>query len=57
MAQDARQTGASGHWHAANRINTLFIDHLQNMGKGHFIVRRLESAHGAGEVKRIDQKL
>ena len=34
-------------------INTLFIDHFQDMGKGHFIVRRLERAHGAEEVKRI----
>jgi hypothetical protein len=38
-------------------INTLFIDHFQDMGKGHFIVRRLERAHGAGEVKRIYQGL
>lgn len=34
-------------------INTLFIQHFQDMGKGHFIVRRLERAHGAEEVKRI----
>lgn len=34
-------------------INTLFIHHFQDMGKGHFIVRRLERAHGAEEVKRI----
>lgn len=34
-------------------INTLFIDHFQDMGKGHFVVRRLERAHGAEEVKRI----
>ena len=34
-------------------INTLFIDHFQDMGKGHFIVRRLERAHGPEEVKRI----
>lgn len=33
-------------------INTLFIDHFQDMGKGHFIVRRLERAHGPDEVKR-----
>lgn len=38
-------------------INTLFIDHFQNMGKGHFIVRRLERAHGPEEVKRIYQEL
>jgi hypothetical protein len=34
-------------------INTLFIDHFQDMGKGHFIVRRLERFHGAEEIKRI----
>jgi hypothetical protein len=34
-------------------INTLFIDHFQDMGKGHFIVRRLERAHGPAEVRRI----
>lgn len=34
-------------------INTLFIDHFQDMGRGHFIVRRLERTHGAEEVKRI----
>lgn len=38
-------------------INTLFIAHFQDMGKGHFIVRRLERAHGAEEVKRIYQEL
>lgn len=38
-------------------INTLFIDHFQDMGKGHFIVRRLERAHGAEEVKRAYQAL
>jgi hypothetical protein len=38
-------------------INTLFLDHFQDMGKGHFIVRRLERAHGAEEVKRIYQGL
>ncbi len=34
-------------------INTLFIDHFQDMARGHFIVRRLERAHGADEVKRL----
>ena len=38
-------------------INTLFIDHFQDMGKGHFIVRRLERAHGPRVVKRIYQEL
>lgn len=34
-------------------INTLFIDHFQDMGKGHFIVRRLERLHGPEEVRRL----
>jgi hypothetical protein len=34
-------------------INTLFIDHFQDMARGHFVVRRLERAHGAAEVERI----
>jgi hypothetical protein len=38
-------------------INTLFIDHFQDMGRGHFIVRRLERAHGPDEVKRTYQEL
>jgi len=38
-------------------INTLFIDHFQDMGKGHFTVRRLERAHGRDAVKRIYETL
>jgi hypothetical protein len=38
-------------------INTLFIDHFQNMGKGHFIVRRLERLHDPEEVRRIYEEL
>lgn len=34
-------------------INTLFIDHFQDMARGHFIVRRLERLHGSDEVKRL----
>jgi hypothetical protein len=34
-------------------INTLFIDHFQNMGRGHFIVRRLERLHGQEEIRRL----
>jgi EcsC protein family len=33
-------------------VNTLFIDHFQDIARGHFIVRRLERAHGVDEVKR-----
>jgi len=34
-------------------INTLFINHFQDMGRGHFIVRRLERQHGQEEVRRL----
>ena len=33
-------------------LNTIFIHHFQRMARGHFIVRRLERAHGIDEVKR-----
>ena len=32
-------------------INTIFIDHFQNMARGHFIVRGLEQKYGADYVK------
>lgn len=38
-------------------INTLFIDHFQDMAKGHFIVRRLERHHGQEEIRRVYQEL
>lgn len=34
-------------------INTLFIDHFQEMGRGHFIIRRLERVHGQEEVRKL----
>jgi hypothetical protein len=33
-------------------INTMFIDHFQDMAKGHFIVRRLERQYGQELVKQ-----
>ena len=33
-------------------INVLFMDHFQDVAKGHFIVRRLERKHGTDEVKQ-----
>jgi hypothetical protein len=33
-------------------INTLFIDHFQDMARGHFIVRRLEKVYGMEVVQR-----
>lgn len=32
-------------------INNLFIDHFQNMARGHFTIRRLERKYGAEEVE------
>jgi EcsC protein family len=32
-------------------INSIFIDHFQDMARGHFIVRRLEKKHGAEVVQ------
>lgn len=34
-------------------INTLFIDHFQDMAHGHFIVRRLERKYGEEVVKEL----
>ena len=39
MAQSLPIVGAAG----GAMINTLFIDHFQDVGRGHFIVRRLDS--------------
>jgi len=38
-------------------LNSLFIDHFQDMGRGHFIVRRLERIHGQDEVRRLYDEL
>lgn len=38
-------------------INTLFIDHFQDMGRGHFIIRRLERLHGQEEVRRFYENM
>ncbi len=32
-------------------INTVFMDHFQNMARGHFTVRRLERGYGAAEIE------
>jgi glycerate kinase len=32
-------------------INVVFMDHFQNMARGHFIVRRLERKYGEGNVR------
>ncbi|RFF26972.1 MULTISPECIES: EcsC family protein [unclassified Wenzhouxiangella] len=38
-------------------INTIFIDHFQDMARGHFIVRRLERSHGTEKVRRMYAEL
>ncbi len=38
-------------------INVLFIDHFQDMARGHFIVKRLELRHGTGKVREAYQSL
>lgn len=38
-------------------INTIFIDHFQEMAKGHFIVRRLEKIYGEDLVKSTYEEL
>lgn len=32
-------------------INVMFMDHFQDLARGHFIVRRLEAKHGADAVR------
>lgn len=34
-------------------INTLFMNHFQDMGRGHFIVRRLERQYGEENIRRL----
>jgi hypothetical protein len=38
-------------------INTLFIDHFQDMARGHFIIRRLERGYGAEAVRMAYRNL
>ncbi|SFG47254.1 EcsC family protein [Neptunomonas qingdaonensis] len=38
-------------------INTVFMDHFQDMAKGHFVVRRLERKHGKDLVQKVYQEL
>jgi len=34
-------------------INSIFMDHFQNMARGHFIMRGLENKYGPEEVSRL----
>jgi hypothetical protein len=47
VAQGVPVVGALG----GVTINVLFIDHFQDMARGHFIVRRLERTYGEGQVE------
>ena len=38
-------------------INSLFIDHFQDVARGHFIIRRLEKHYGENEVRKQYQQL
>ena len=38
-------------------INTLFIDHFQDMARGHFIVRRLERKYGSEMIEDVYRKI
>jgi hypothetical protein len=34
-------------------INVLFMNHFQDMARGHFIIRRFEQQYGIGEVQKV----
>lgn len=34
-------------------INTIFIDHFQDMARGHFLIRKLERKHGKKVIERL----
>jgi hypothetical protein len=38
-------------------VNTLFINHFQDMARGHFTVRRLERQYGAGTIQQAYRSL
>ena len=47
-AQAVPAIGAAG----GALINTLFIDHFQDMARGHFTIRRLERTYGKDVIRR-----
>ena len=53
VAQGVPVVGALG----GVTINVLFIDHFQDMARGHFIVRRLERTYGEDEVRKTYDEL
>ncbi|MFA5596537.1 MAG: EcsC family protein, partial [Pusillimonas sp.] len=52
-AQAIPAIGAAG----GAAINTLFINHFQDMARGHFTVRRLERQYGADVVREAYEAL
>lgn len=38
-------------------INTIFMDHFQDMARGHFLVRKLERKHGKETIKQLYAEL
>jgi hypothetical protein len=38
-------------------INTMFIDHFQDMARGHFIVRKLERKYKTEKIQEMYQSL
>ena len=52
-AQAIPAIGAAG----GAAINTLFMDHFQEMAQGHFTVRKLERQYGAQVVRRVYEAL
>ncbi len=38
-------------------LNTVFMDHFQDMAKGHFIVRKLERVYGKDEIEKLYKQL
>lgn len=53
MAQAVPALGAAG----GALVNTLFIDHFQDMAKGHFTVRRLERHHGQAAIQALYEEI
>jgi hypothetical protein len=45
--------GAAG----GSAINILFMDHFQDMARGHFIVKRLERKHGRAQVEELYRQI
>jgi hypothetical protein len=38
-------------------INILFMEHFQNMARGHFIVKRLEARYGVARIKEAYEQI